>query len=175
MKVQEVVQKAMGGILFIDEAYTLTRGGKEGDYGQEAVDTLLKAMEDYRDKFIVIVAGYPGLMQDFVRSNPGLVSRFNKFIHFEDYTPDELLEIFKSMCSKSGYHLTADAELLVADILTARYEMRDKDFANAREARNLFEKIIVHQATRLYDNANPTNKEIATLTAADVSPEIPTY
>lgn len=175
MKVQEVVQKAMGGILFIDEAYTLTRGGKEGDYGQEAVDTLLKAMEDYRDKFIVIVAGYPGLMQDFVRSNPGLVSRFNKFIHFEDYTPDELLEIFKSMCSKSGYHLTADAELLVAHILTARYEMRDKDFANAREARNLFEKIIVHQATRLYDNANPTNKEIATLTAADVSPEIPTY
>ncbi len=172
IKVQEAVQKAMGGILFVDEAYTLTRGNKDGDFGQEAVDTLLKAMEDNRDKFIVIVAGYPGLMQDFIKSNPGLTSRFNKFIHFEDYTPQELLEIFKSMCRKSGYTITADGEQLVSHILTTRYEMRDKDFANAREVRNLFEKIIVHQATRLYDNANPTDEEIITLTAADVAAEI---
>ena len=174
IKVQEAVKKAMGGILFVDEAYTLTRGNKEDDFGQEAVDTLLKAMEDNRDKFIVIVAGYPGLMQDFIHSNPGLTSRFNKFIHFEDYTPDELSQIFKSMCHKSGYTITADAEQLVAQLLTQRYEMRDKDFANAREVRNLFEKIIVHQATRLYDNAYPTDEEITTLTAADVAAELPT-
>lgn len=174
IKVQEAVKKAMGGILFVDEAYTLTRGNKEDDFGQEAVDTLLKAMEDNRDKFIVIVAGYPGLMQDFIHSNPGLTSRFNKFIHFEDYTPDELSQIFKSMCHKSGYSITAEAERLVAQLLTQRYEMRDKDFANAREVRNLFEKIIVHQATRLYDNAYPTDEEITTLTAADVAAELPT-
>lgn len=171
IKVQEAVQKAMGGILFVDEAYTLTRGGKEGDYGQEAVDTLLKAMEDHRDKFIVIVAGYPGLMQDFIKSNPGLTSRFNKFIHFEDYSPAELLEIFKGMCKKSGYRLSTAAETLVANLLTTRYEQRTEDFANARDVRNLFEKIIVHQATRLYDNNNPTDEELITITGADVMAE----
>lgn len=171
IKVQEAVQKAMGGILFVDEAYTLTRGCKEGDFGQEAVDTLLKAMEDHRDKFIVIVAGYPGLMQDFIKSNPGLTSRFNKFIHFEDYSPAELLEIFKSMSKKAGYSLSSTAETLVADILTTRYEQRSEDFANARDVRNLFEKIIVHQATRLYDNNDPTDEELITITAEDVMME----
>lgn len=172
IKVQEVVQKAMGGILFIDEAYTLTRSDKQGDFGQEAIDTLLKAMEDNRDKFIVIVAGYPDLMQDFINSNPGLSSRFNKFIHFEDYKPEELIEIFCRMSQQSGYYLTQEALTWVNHILTERYSQRSKDFANAREARNLFEKIIVHQATRLYGNENPTDEELRLITEEDVLPEM---
>lgn len=172
IKVQEVVQKAMGGILFIDEAYTLTRSDKQGDFGQEAIDTLLKAMEDNRDKFIVIVAGYPDLMQDFINSNPGLSSRFNKFIHFEDYKPEELIEIFCRMSQQSGYYLTQEALTWVNHILTERYSQRSKDFANAREARNLFEKIIVHQATRLYGNENPTDEELRLITEDDVLPEM---
>ncbi|MBR4310005.1 MAG: AAA family ATPase [Akkermansia sp.] len=166
------MQKAMGGILFIDEAYTLTRSDKQGDFGQEAIDTLLKAMEDNRDKFIVIVAGYPDLMQQFINSNPGLSSRFNKFIHFEDYKPEELIEIFCRMSQQSGYYLTQEAVDLVNHILTERYALRSKDFANAREARNLFEKIIVHQATRLYGNENPTDEELRLITAEDVLPEM---
>ena len=172
IKVQEVVQKAMGGILFIDEAYTLARSDKQGDFGQEAIDTLLKAMEDNRDKFIVIVAGYPDLMKQFINSNPGLSSRFNKFIHFEDYKPEELIEIFCRMSQQSGYYLTQEAVNLVNTILTERYALRSKDFANAREARNLFEKIIVHQATRLYGNENPTDEELRLLTVEDVLPEM---
>ena len=105
IKTSEVIESALGGILFIDEAYTLTAGKGENDFGQEAVDTLLKAMEDHRDDFIVIVAGYPDLMEQFLSSNPGLRSRFNKFITFEDYTGDELMSIFESMCSKQEYKL----------------------------------------------------------------------
>lgn len=108
LKVQEVVEKALGGILFIDEAYALTYSESKNDYGQEAIDTLLKAMEDHRDDFIVIVAGYPELMAQFVDSNPGLRSRFNKYINFEDYNVDELGQIFKVMCKKSGYYATED-------------------------------------------------------------------
>ena len=105
IKTSEVIESALGGILFIDEAYTLIAGKGENDFGQEAVDTLLKAMEDHRDDFIVIVAGYPDLMEQFLSSNPGLRSRFNKFITFEDYTGDELMSIFESMCSKQEYNL----------------------------------------------------------------------
>lgn len=97
IKTQEVIQKALGGVLFIDEAYTLAKDNSFNDYGQEAIDTILKAMEDHRDDLVVIVAGYPGLMERFINSNPGLKSRFNRYITFEDYTPSELLEIFESI------------------------------------------------------------------------------
>ena len=108
IKVQEVIQKSLGGILFIDEAYSLTANKGENDYGLEAVDTLLKGMEDHRDDLVVIVAGYPDLMNEFLNSNPGLRSRFNKFINFADYNPKELVDIFKNMCNKSGYSATEE-------------------------------------------------------------------
>lgn len=115
IKTQDVIQKAMGGILFIDEAYTLSPPDSSKDFGQEAIDTLLKAMEDNRDNLIVIVAGYPDLMEQFIQSNPGLRSRFNKYIYFEDYTAEELLLIYQGMCKKSGYSLTEDARTRVAE------------------------------------------------------------
>lgn len=109
-KTEEMVLKAVGGVLFIDEAYTLSKSGLEGDYGQEAIDTLLKLMEDFRDNLVVIVAGYPALMKQFIDSNPGLSSRFNRYIEFEDYSEDELVQIFNYICGRSSYVLDADGE-----------------------------------------------------------------
>lgn len=102
LKVNDAIERAKGGVLFIDEAYSLTRSTAQNDYGAEAVDTLLKAMEDCREDLIVIVAGYPELMEGFLESNPGLKSRFNKFIYFRDYTPEELTEIFRLFCRKNS-------------------------------------------------------------------------
>ena len=110
IKVKEVVNKALGGILFIDEAYTLTNSGSSNDFGPEAIDTLLKLMEDHREDFIVIVAGYSDLMEQFLNSNPGLRSRFNKFIHFEDYNPEEMVKIFKLLCKKQRFELDTGVE-----------------------------------------------------------------
>ena len=147
IKTQEVIEKAKGGVLFIDEAYALTnRGGT--DYGQEAVDTLLKAMEDNRDDLVVIVAGYTELMQEFVHSNPGLESRFNRFMHFPDYTVEEMRDIFLMRCERSGYALEEAARQALEEILTK--ESRNvESFGNARGVRNLFEKAIAAQADRL--------------------------
>lgn len=171
IKTMNVIKEAMGGILFIDEAYTLTRGAKKdsNDFGQEAVDTILKAMEDYRDKFIVIVAGYPDLMQEFIDSNPGLESRFNTYIHFEDYTPDELLQIFISICHSEGYTLSPNAEGALKQALHNIYHKRDKNFANGRDVRNLFEKAIRKQASRLYHIVSPTDAQLGELTLSDLT------
>lgn len=149
MKVQEVVEQAIGGILFIDEAYTLTSNRGQGDFGQEAVDTLLKAMEDHRDDFIVIVAGYTDLMNEFLESNPGLRSRFNKFVEFEDYTADELYQILKSMCEKQDYMLSKDGAEEAKRFFKERVEHKTEAFANARDVRNYLEKAISNQATRI--------------------------
>lgn len=149
MKVQDVVEEALGGILFIDEAYALTVKKGENDFGQEAVDTLLKAMEDHREDLIVIVAGYPEPMKEFLHSNPGLESRFNKFIYFEDYTPQEQFEILESMCKSQEYVLSDAAKEKAKEHLKERYEGRDENFANAREVRNYLEKAISNQAVRL--------------------------
>ena len=147
IKTAEVIEKALGGVLFIDEAYALTnRGGT--DYGQEAVDTLLKAMEDHREDLVVIVAGYTELMQEFVHSNPGLESRFNRFMHFPDYTEEELLGIFEMRCNKSGYSLDETAREALKEIL-ARESKNVESFGNARGVRNLFERAIAAQADRL--------------------------
>ncbi len=147
IKTQEVIEEAKGGVLFIDEAYALTtRGGN--DYGQEAVDTLLKAMEDNRDNLVVIVAGYIELMQQFVHSNPGLESRFNRFMDFPDYTLDEMTAIFDMRCKQSGYTLAEDAEEALRELIAR--ESRDIiGFGNARGVRNLFERAIAAQANRL--------------------------
>lgn len=147
LKTQEKINEAIGGILFIDEAYTLVKGGQ--DFGQEAVDTILKAMEDHREDFIVIVAGYSNLMHNFINSNPGLKSRFNKYINFPDYSADELIEIFYSMCNEYQYKLSTNADKTMREKIVLLEANKTKNFANARDVRNIFEKVITNQATRL--------------------------
>lgn len=166
IKTGEVLQKAMGGVLFIDEAYTLTdRGGS--DYGQEAVDTLLKAMEDHREDLVVIVAGYTEPMERFIHSNPGLESRFNRFLHFPDYTAQELAEIFELRCKSSGYTLANDARPLLLHLL--EQGCRDpKGFGNARGVRNLFERAVSAQANRLAHEPQVTRETLMLLTVDDL-------
>ena len=140
----------MGGILFIDEAYSLVTES-EGDFGQEAINTLLKLMEDNRDSLVVIVAGYTEEMKDFINSNPGLRSRFNRYIQFNDYSDDELLQIFKSYVDEQDYILEEGTD---GEILSAISRIRSEDgdsFGNARSMRNYFEKVISNQANRLID------------------------
>ena len=166
LKTKKAVEKALGGVLFIDEAYALN-GSTGSDFGQEAIDTILKAMEDHRNDLVVIAAGYEDLMDRFIHSNPGLESRFNRFLHFQDYTPEELLEIFKTRCGKGCYELEAEAEGLVRDFL--REENRDPEsFGNARGVRNVFERVLVCQASRLAGRENVTREDLQKLTAADV-------
>lgn len=168
-KVNGVVEQALGGILFIDEAYTLTANKGEGDFGQEAVDTLLKAMEDNRDNLVVIVAGYPDLMEEFLSSNPGLRSRFNKFIFFEDYGQDELFEILLGMAKKQDYELSEEARLKAKEYFTQACANKTESFANAREVRNYFEKAVSKQATRLVKNINALDeKMLLTIEAEDL-------
>ena len=166
LKTQEAVQKALGGVLFIDEAYALTTRGPQ-DYGQEAVETLLKAMEDHRDDLIVIVAGYIELMEEFVKSNPGLESRFNRFIHFPDYTVEEMMGIFRMRCDKAGYTLAPEA----GDELKRILAEKSKDsigFGNARGVRNLFEKALSRQANRLAAMGQLTREQLMEIRAEDL-------
>lgn len=146
---QEKVKEAMGGILFIDEAYALTSSGSSNDFGKEAIDTLVKAMEDNRDDLIVIVAGYTEPMKQFIGSDPGLRSRFSKYLFFPDYEPDELTEIFRRMCTSNGYDISAEAESAIKEKFTLMYENRDETFGNGRDVRNIFEKAVTRQASRL--------------------------
>lgn len=150
IKTKEKIEEAIGGILFVDEAYSLVKDGN--DYGQEAIDTILKVMEDNRDDLIVIVAGYPELMTKFVNSNPGLRSRFNKYINFPDYNAKELECIFYSMCSKYGYSVEDSSKIRIAEYMSDMEKQKDKNFANARDVRNLFEKIIANQVSRVMGN-----------------------
>jgi SpoVK/Ycf46/Vps4 family AAA+-type ATPase len=167
LKVQEKVQAAMGGMLFIDEAYALATGDEE-DFGREAVDTLVKLIEDHRDKFVVVVAGYPAPMQKFLDSNPGLRSRFNRFIHFDDYEPDELFQIMQRMCEENGYKLDPKAAEYATALLTHLYQKRGENFANGRDVRNIFEQAVAQQANRVGPMQSPTDEELCTLRAEDV-------
>ena len=167
IKTQEVIQSAMGGILFIDEAYTLTPKNKEDAYGQEAIDTILKAMEDHRDDLIVIVAGYPGLMDNFIHSNPGLESRFNKYIFFEDYNPDELYGIFISMCDNTSLKLDSKADEYLKGLCEDLYNTRGDNFANGRQIRNIFENVLTAQANRLSSDLDITDDELMTICLED--------
>ncbi|MBO6015827.1 MAG: AAA family ATPase [Lachnospiraceae bacterium] len=166
--VKEVIDKAMDGILFIDEAYALTLNKGDGDYGQEAVDTILKAMEDNRENLIVIVAGYPEEMYDFIDSNPGLKSRFNKFIQFDDYTPEQQLEIMEQMCAQQEYSLTDEARAYALSHFVNIHETEDIDSANARDVRNFLENAITRQASRLVRLAAPTKEELLKLEVEDL-------
>ena len=165
LKTQKVIEKAMGGVLFIDEAYALN-GKSENDFGQEAIDTILKAMEDHRDDLVVIVAGYTELMARFIHSNPGLESRFNRFLMFEDYTPEQMVAIFKMQCKKGCYVLAQGTEELVRDFIAE--ESADDSFGNARGVRNLFEHILVAQNNRLAKMENVTRDDLMQILPDDV-------
>jgi SpoVK/Ycf46/Vps4 family AAA+-type ATPase len=167
MKVRDVTKKALGGVLFIDEAYTLASGGAN-DFGQEAVETLLKMMEDHRDDLVVIVAGYTGRMQEFLDSNPGLRSRFNKHIHFDDYGVEQLVKIFKTFCQKADFKLAEGAEKELSSIFNVLCASRDETFGNARAARNLFEATLSKQANRLVSLPRVDREILSTIEAADV-------
>ena len=166
IKTAKVCESALGSVLFIDEAYALT-SRSENDFGFEAVDTLLKAMEDHRDDLVVIVAGYTELMEEFVDSNPGLRSRFNKYVSFADYTGEEMIGIFRLNCKKACYVLDEDAEREVTEYFTAAAEDAG-DFGNARGVRNTFEKILTEQANRVAEMETVTREELMRITLADV-------
>jgi len=168
LKVKEVTDKALGGILFIDEAYALSSNKEGWDYGQEAIDTLLKLMEDNRDDLIVVVAGYTEKMDDFLSSNPGLSSRFNKYLSFDDYTPSQLVSIFESICAKASFQLSPAAKEKLETLFTVLYESRDETFGNGRLARNLFERTINNQASRIVSIANINEQVLSTIEADDI-------
>jgi len=169
LKTDTIINQALDGVLFIDEAYSLVpEDGNGSDYGQEAISTLLKRMEDNRDRLVVIIAGYKNEMQRFIDSNPGLQSRFNRYIDFPDYTGLELSEIFKMYMKKNQYTLAADAE----DYLKQKFEdvvaHKDRNFGNARYARNVFEKAIQAQANRLSGQKDLSKEQLTELTADDL-------
>ncbi|MBQ7615916.1 MAG: AAA family ATPase [Butyrivibrio sp.] len=166
LKTQEQIAKARGGVLFIDEAYALAQ--KDDAFGQEAIDTILKAMEDFRDDFVVIVAGYTAPMKKFIDSNPGLKSRFNKYIEFPDYNIDELEQIFDMNCKKYDYKVDESVKHQIRALITSKKIENIDNFANAREVRNLFEEIITNQAKRVSGIENPTEEDMMTITLDDL-------
>lgn len=168
MKVDQLVQEAMDGVLFIDEAYTLSPRDAGKDFGQEAIDTLLKRMEDFRDRLVVIVAGYPDEMQDFIDSNPGLKSRFSRYFYFDHYKPEELLRIFAIFTNNASFTVTPQARRELLNIFTYFHERRDKAFGNGRFARNLFEMVVEKQANRISGISPLTDEILCSITKADV-------
>ena len=171
IKTKEVVESALDGVLFIDEAYMLSDGSKNDDsFGQEAIDTLLKLMEDNRDRLIVIAAGYPDLMEQFLASNPGMKSRFTRFIHFEDYSVPELCHIMVRMSEKMGITLSPAACARVSILLARLHQTKDKTFGNARLVRNIFEDALSNQAVRL-DALGSIPKELLTVLEGEDIPE----
>jgi AAA+ superfamily predicted ATPase len=170
IKAEEIIEQAADGVLFIDEAYSLTTGGFN-DFGGEAIEILLKRMEDLRGNLVVVVAGYPDEMEIFIQSNPGLQSRFNRYFNFDHYNVDALLKIFKLYATKADFLLTEDAEGKIAEIIERVHEKRHRGFGNARTMRNLFERIIEQQANRVVSITPITKEILETLTEEDV-PEV---
>ncbi len=164
--VKKVAESALGGILFIDEAYSLTYSDSSADFGREAVDTLVKFMEDNRKDLVVIVAGYPNEMKSFINSNPGLVSRFNKYINFKDYTIAELFEIFMRMIAKNMFIIGEEASIKLKEFLELK--SKEKGFGNGRGVRNCFEKLLEIQANRVISIENISDKELQTISKEDV-------
>lgn len=166
-KTNKVIDEALDGVLFIDEAYTLV--GEGSDYGAEAIATLLKRMEDDRDRLVVILAGYTDEIKEFIDSNPGLQSRFNRYIQFDDYSVVELTEIFKRNLRKSRYKIKRDAFETVQYVIERAVASRDKNFGNARYVRNLFEKVVQNQANRLARMECIDNDELSIITREDIN------
>ena len=167
LKVTEVINKALGGVLFIDEAYSLSSPGASNDFGGEAIDTLVKLMEDHRDDLVVIVAGYTKEMNEFLQTNTGLISRFNKFIEFKDYNEDDLIAIMYSMAEKMEMKLEDKAVEKLRTYISGMNEGTKRIFGNARGIRNLFEKMLVGQANRLACLPEPTIEDLSVITAED--------
>ena len=169
IKTSEAVNSALGGILFIDEAYSLAPDtGTLNDFGRESIETLLKLMEDHRDDLIVIVAGYSGPMERFITSNPGLESRFNRYFVFDDYNSDELYDIFAAMCEKSEYLLTDDAKDFAREQFRMIYETREENFGNARHVRNLFENIVAVHSDRISSLEGHTRDDLTMVLLEDL-------
>ena len=173
LKTQKVIDQAIGGVLFIDEAYALVNQENANDFGNEAIEVLLKNMEDHRDELIVIVAGYTNLMEKFIHANPGLESRFNKYFYFEDYDGGQLMEILRSMCKKNGYVLSPEGETWAREELQDLYEHRDENFGNARDVRNLFERAVSRHSDRVAALDSPTREQLMELLPADLGREEP--
>ena len=167
IKTQEVINSALGGVLFIDEAYSLA-SDSEKDFGHEAIDTLLGVMENQRDNLVVIVAGYEEQMRSFINMNPGLASRFSRYIHFNDYQSDDLFSIFQRLCLENEYTLEDDAEQCIKEYLQKIYENREEDFGNARTIRNIFERIISYQAQRIMSLSEISDDALVVITMRDV-------
>ena len=169
IKTSEAIKSALGGILFIDEAYSLAPDiGSGNDFGREAIETLLKMMEDNRDDLIVIVAGYSEPMERFITSNPGLESRFNRYFYFEDYNSDELYAIFSAMCGKSEYILTEDAREFAGEYFRELYDTRDDNFGNARHVRNFFENIVAVHSDRVSALEGHTREDLSKVIREDL-------
>lgn len=168
IKVDALVESALDGVLFIDEAYALAPAGSGKDFGQEAIDTLLKRMEDHRDRLVVIVAGYSDEMSRFIDANPGLQSRFNRYFHFDDYKPRQLLSIFEKVCQQNHFRITKDAKQKLLDKFTTLYAQKDKKFGNGRLVRNIFEKTIERQANRLVQLSEIDKEKMMTITWEDI-------
>ncbi|WKT74938.1 AAA family ATPase [Lysinibacillus fusiformis] len=167
IKVKKVIEKAKGGVLFIDEAYSITENDQSDSYGRECLTELTKALEDYREDLVVIVAGYIEPMNKFFESNPGLKSRFNTFIEFEDYGIEELEAILISMCNDNEYILHMEAKNKIKLALTELVDNKDDSFANGRLVRNIFDKLLMNHAKRVAQIENPTKEELSIILADD--------
>ncbi len=167
LKVKKVIEQAKGGVLFIDEAYSITENDHADSYGRECLTELTKALEDYREDLVVIVAGYTEPMNKFFESNPGLRSRFNTFIEFDDYSPDELEKILASMCMNNDYILDEEAKEKVHLYFEQQISTRDENFANGRLVRNLYDDLVMNHARRVINIANPGSAELSTIKLED--------
>lgn len=169
LKVKKVIEKAKGGVLFIDEAYSITENDHSDSYGKECLTELTKALEDYRDDLVVIVAGYTEPMNKFFESNPGLKSRFNTFIEFGDYSAEELEKILDSMCKKNDYVLDEDATIKIHEFFCQQIESKDENFANGRLVRNLYDDLVMNHARRVINIEGPSNKDLSEIKGEDVN------
>ncbi|MBF0168492.1 MAG: AAA family ATPase [Alphaproteobacteria bacterium] len=170
VKTREAIEKAMGGILFIDEAYALAKnGGGSNDFGNEAIAVLLKAMEDRRGNLAVIVAGYSKPMEGFIEANPGLRSRFSRYFNFPDYEPADLLAIFEKYIREGGYRLAPEARQKAEEMFKTLHQRRDRNFGNGRTVRNAFEAALTGHANRLAANAKPSREDLTLLRAEDIA------
>ena len=167
LKVKDLVERAKGGVLFIDEAYSITENDHTDSYGRECLTELTKALEDYRDDLVVIVAGYTEPMKKFFESNPGLESRFNTFIDFSDYSAEQLMEIMEGMCRENDYIISSGAKEKIQEYLRKSVEERDEHFSNGRLARNLYEKMIMTHARRVVDISNCTKEDLSIFEVED--------